>query len=132
MNNIKSIDDGAVDEFCNAVKQTRDAGITHCRINEIDPPLDKFINELQSQFNSDLTPILDEVMKSEGLLPLNDRWYEVNEETAKWILQSVLSIDLAYKSALKSKAVANLFTQDLISFVKRNDSGEGQQYGVRS
>ncbi len=120
---LKPVTDNAIDELCREVKQTRDVGIIHCRINEIEPALDGFVKDLQSQFNSELTPLVDDFIKLEGLIPLKSSWFEINEETARWILECVLSHDLAYSAPLPSKNRARNITQQLITLVKGSDTG---------
>ncbi len=124
MNNLKPITDGAAVELCRELKQTRDVGITHCKISEVEPALDGFVKDLQSQFNSDLTLLVDEFIKQDGLVPLKNSWFEVNEETATWILECVLSHDLAYSSPLPSQKRARNLTHQLITLVRGSNPGE--------
>ena len=122
---LKPINDGVIDEFCRKVKQTRDVGIVRCNINELIPALDGFVNGgLQSQFNVDLTTLVDNFIKTEGLIPLKNSWFEVNEETATWVLECILSQDLAYNAPLPSKDKARYFTRQLITLVKSSNAGE--------
>lgn len=90
--------------------------------------LEKALDEQALQ--ADLTNLLDQVAQANGLLKIN-RWYEITEQTAKWMMTNLLNSDMAYHSELFARDESVRLSNEFVQFVSQGETVAKNGIGCR-